>query len=147
MKESELIALLKKAPPAPLPPSLKKRILAEVSLAKATRGMAFMNNWTPGWAALMGAWILMMVLHFTTPDTSRLCGSHTPMSWIFSAGAHTFERVRDAAPHWSLIAALAKPEVHAFLSGESEECGFAEITPEPFAPVMPILKNHIPSSL
>ena len=148
MNESELIAQLKRARPDIPAPRLKQRILTEANSQYSFQPQVSARGASLGWSALAAAWLVIGALHWSTPDTARLCGLANHQ------GASAFSRVRtsvqspDVAAAWLSHAAFMQPEaLLARLLGEAGESALPGLPGAPVSPNTSPLRTQTPSPL
>jgi hypothetical protein len=76
---SEFENHLQRQPMREVPPHWRARIVAAAQPSPA-RWREWFQPWPQAWAALGAAWVVICVLHFTTPDEPRLAGNFQPLT-------------------------------------------------------------------
>jgi hypothetical protein len=76
---SEFENHLQRQPMREVPPHWRARIMAAAQPSPA-RWNEWFRPWPKAWAALGAAWVVICVLHFTTPDEPRLAGNSHPLT-------------------------------------------------------------------
>jgi hypothetical protein len=70
---------LQSRPMREIPPHWRARIVAAAQPAPAPWREWF-RPWPKAWATLGAAWVIILALHFTTPDEPRQAGNSYPMT-------------------------------------------------------------------